>query len=389
MKGQLPARTKTALVLSIILSFTQPVLSYEPLTDASISIAVAGWFENKEGAENVFGPIGLWDTSAVTNFDGLFQNQAKFNEDISQWDVSKVTSMKHMFAGCAHFNQPLNWDVSKVVDMQMMFYGATFFEDSNNSLQTWDVSSVTNMNGMFTGATQFQGDLSLWKPKKVESFIGMFAYAASFDPSSLNDWDVSSATLMDRMFYRAGAFKAELCWETLQDDVSGVEMLCGSSGSFDPDCENTNVPYQAEECPEAYSEREEEYEAREPKQQQEQSESIGPSRGGSGGVGAMNPGASDVGRDNPEVTARGEDVVGGGTIQVDNSPPSSDYDFEIGTGVDDAAEDREIGPGQDSDSIFTNRAIDTESSGALQRRASWFFVFAVVLSFLVSGNLVL
>ena len=71
------------------------------------------------------------------------------------------------------------------------------------------------MKGMFSGATRFQGDLSLWNPKSVETFNGMFAYAASFDPIGLNEWDVSSAKFMDRMFYRAIRFEAELCWETL------------------------------------------------------------------------------------------------------------------------------------------------------------------------------
>ena len=71
------------------------------------------------------------------------------------------------------------------------------------------------MTSMFSGATRFQGDLSLWEPKKVESFSGMFAYAASFDPVNINAWDVSSAKYMDRMFYRAIKLRAQLCWETL------------------------------------------------------------------------------------------------------------------------------------------------------------------------------
>lgn len=96
------------------------------------------------------------------------------------------------------------------------FYGATFFEDNHNSLQNWDVSAVTSMKGMFSGATRFQGDLSLWDPAMVESFSSMFAYAASFDPAGgLNDWDVSNVKIMDRMFYRATKFEAELCWDTL------------------------------------------------------------------------------------------------------------------------------------------------------------------------------
>jgi surface protein len=103
--------SRATVVLLMLLSFSHSVLSAnskEPLTDTSISEALALWLENPEEAENVFGPIELWDTSEVTNLDNLFQNQAHFNRDISQWDVSKVTSMKKTFAACTKFNSPLN-----------------------------------------------------------------------------------------------------------------------------------------------------------------------------------------------------------------------------------------------------------------------------------------
>lgn len=125
-------------------------------------------------------------------------------------------------------------------------------------------------------------------------------------------------------------------------DASGVEMLCGSSGSFDPDCSNTNVPSGSEECPEAYSEMEEDYEVRESGQADQQAkdeEEDSPARGGSGGIGAMNPGAN--GRDHPERTVdgigEGEVVDRNSQVEEDRAeePPSSGYiDFQLGPVVD-------------------------------------------------------
>lgn len=78
------------------------------LTNEGLRNAVDLWLEDPEAAEREYGPIGEWDTSEVTNLDSLFQNQANFDEDISNWDVKRVTSMQYSFAACTYFNSPLN-----------------------------------------------------------------------------------------------------------------------------------------------------------------------------------------------------------------------------------------------------------------------------------------
>ena len=82
-----------------------------------------------------FGPIETWNTSMVTNMEGMFYGCDNFNGDLSLWDVSKVTNMKNMFFGCKNFT---------------------------SDLSLWDVSKVTNMEGMFNGCFKFNSDLSRW-----------------------------------------------------------------------------------------------------------------------------------------------------------------------------------------------------------------------------------
>ena len=122
--------------------------------------------KKKKNIEDKYGPIELWDTSAVTNMESLFNHVqmayvnpdiSAVNPDISAWDVSSVTTMYHMFEAASKFNQDLGkWNVSAVTDMEAMFFNAINF---NGNVRAWDVSSVTDMAEMFSGATSFNQQL--------------------------------------------------------------------------------------------------------------------------------------------------------------------------------------------------------------------------------------
>jgi hypothetical protein len=58
-------------------------------------------------------PIGLWDTSEVTDMSHLFENEVDFNEDISGWNVDAVTSMHDMFLHAEAFDQDLGWCIEE------------------------------------------------------------------------------------------------------------------------------------------------------------------------------------------------------------------------------------------------------------------------------------
>ncbi len=67
------------------------------ITDGNIANAINSWISDPTGASASYGDISVWDTSAVTNMDGLFYYKTTFNGNIASWDTSSVTSMANMF----------------------------------------------------------------------------------------------------------------------------------------------------------------------------------------------------------------------------------------------------------------------------------------------------
>lgn len=53
------------------------------ISDANIQQAVREWCCDRKIAMKKFGHIRKWDTSTVTNMQGLFKNKRQFNDDIS------------------------------------------------------------------------------------------------------------------------------------------------------------------------------------------------------------------------------------------------------------------------------------------------------------------
>jgi surface protein len=65
-------------------------------------------------SSNFDGNITDWDTSSVTNMQGLFYYSV-FNKDISGWDVSSVTNMGYFVKDNTDFYQNLSsWRVSQI-----------------------------------------------------------------------------------------------------------------------------------------------------------------------------------------------------------------------------------------------------------------------------------
>ena len=132
-----------------------------------------------------YGPMKTWRLGAdITDLTGLFQNNTKFNKDISGWDVSNVTNMSSMFYGATKFNKDISgWDVSNVTNMENMFRGANSF---NIDISGWNVNNVNNAKNMFkktSGSNAFDQNLSWWwrnKTKTQLSISGDLSYV-SFD----------------------------------------------------------------------------------------------------------------------------------------------------------------------------------------------------------------
>ena len=151
------------------------------LTNANFQTAVDLWFDNQAEANAIYGHIGDWNTSAVTDMSNAFKDRANFNEDISRWNVSSVTNFGGMFRDAESFNQDLgDWDTSSANSMHQMFTGAKAF---NQPIGNWNTTSVTNFNYMFSSAHSFNQDVSGWDVSLVTGMTDMFLNTESLSES--------------------------------------------------------------------------------------------------------------------------------------------------------------------------------------------------------------
>ena len=101
-----------------------------------------------------------FDTSNVTNMDGMFSNCALPEGFIleDKFDTSNVTYMHEMFERCIlpeGFSLGDKFDTSNVTDMSCMFYGCKFPEGFSLG-DKFDTSNVTDMYKMFEGCENFE-----------------------------------------------------------------------------------------------------------------------------------------------------------------------------------------------------------------------------------------
>ncbi len=115
--------------------------------------------------------MNTWNTSSVTNMQGMFDNTISFNQNIGGWNTSNVNDMSLMFLGATNFNQNIGgWNTGNVNNMLGMFTGATSF---NQNIAGWNTGNVTSMNSMFNGATAFNQSLATWNISNVVNMTAM------------------------------------------------------------------------------------------------------------------------------------------------------------------------------------------------------------------------
>lgn len=189
-------------------------------TDIPNFSSVDSFYQMFEGCKSLVGnpSFNQWDTSSVTNMQGMFEGAILFNQPIGSWDTSKVTSMRSMFNYAEKFNQPIsNWDTGKVTDMVAMFYNAYVF---NQPIGNWDTSKVTNMEAMFYNATKFDQPIGDWDTGNVTNMSAMFKFShtslTKYDfNQDISRWNTSKVKNMSQMFYRTFKFNQPIGnWDT-------------------------------------------------------------------------------------------------------------------------------------------------------------------------------
>jgi surface protein len=181
--------------------------------------------------------IGIWDTSNVTNMEGMFSGAESFNRDIGSWDTSNVTNMGQMFSGAASFDQDIGtWNTSNVTNMAQVFSGAASFDQD---IGTWNTSNVTNMDDMFSNTTVFNQNIGTWDTSNVTNMAAMFSGAASFN-RDIGTWNTGSVTDMAQMFDGAASFNQDIgTWNTGR--VTDMAQMFSGAASFDQDIGTWNT----------------------------------------------------------------------------------------------------------------------------------------------------
>ena len=96
--------------------------------------------------------------------------------------------------------------------------------------EEWDVSRVTDMERIFYQANSFNADVSKWDVSRVTNMGYMFEEASSFN-MDLSKWDVSRVTNMVMMFAHANSFNMDLSkWDVSR--ASSVYNMFMHASSF-------------------------------------------------------------------------------------------------------------------------------------------------------------
>ena len=193
-------------------------------------------------AEKFNGDISTWNTTNVTLMAGLFNGARSFNGDISNWNTTNVTNMMFMFTNAVKFNGDIsNWDTAKVTNMDRMFTNAQEFNQNINTLgKSWNTSAVASMERMFQGALKFNGAISNWDTAKITNMSGMFTNAQAFnqDINTNGDrWNTKNVTNMAQVFQGALKFNGDISnWNTAK--VTTMEGLFENAEKFNGNISN-------------------------------------------------------------------------------------------------------------------------------------------------------
>ena len=232
-------------------------------TNQTLRSAVDLHLRDKNRADEIFGPIGTWDVTAVTDMSGLFRGAHHFNEDISKWEFPKVTDMSHFFFGAERFNGDISkWRFPEVTNMSHFFFGADNFSGDiskwkfpkvtdmsfffsrawsfNGDISKWEFPEVTDMSDFFSSAYRFDGDISKWEFPQVTDMGGFFRDAWSFR-GDISDWKFPKVTDMSHFFFGADNFDGDISkWEFPQ--VTDMEGFFRGAWSFRGDISDWKFP---------------------------------------------------------------------------------------------------------------------------------------------------
>lgn len=210
-------------------------------TKDELQNAVNNWCNNinRDQIIDAYGYITYWKFSKkIWSLEGLFENQATFNEDLSGWNVSNIQCTRRMFNGCVSFlGLGLeNWKTYWFYNTAGMFYGC---ENLICNLSAWNVSNIKYAQHMFGGCSNFNSDLSNWRFKQLTDSGFMFYGCENFN-ADLSAWNVKNATTIEYMFHGCDNFNSDLsAWNVT--NVTNMRNMFYNCERFNSDLSNWNV----------------------------------------------------------------------------------------------------------------------------------------------------
>ena len=154
------------------------------------------------GSHFPFIDIRHFDTSNVTNMESIFADLHKVTSlDLSGLNVKKVSNIQYIFSGSNDL-QSLNlsgWELDSITNMSFMFNGLKQLISLN--LTAFTTKNVTNMSYMFFGTKKLANlNLSSFDTSNVTNMAGMFQSMESLTSLNLSNFNTSNVTDMNNMF---------------------------------------------------------------------------------------------------------------------------------------------------------------------------------------------
>ena len=167
---------------------------------ASFNSAMSLLNSNQSRAEEMYGPLAMWDISRVTSLYSTFQH-ATFQHstfDVSKWDVSKVTTLSQskFFLSCLRCcgadTTSWHWHRQRHLMASSKCLQAYRF---NADLSKWDVSNVNNMHQskFFLSCLRCCriADTTSWHwHRQCHLMASCAAFSSAHQFNDLSKWDV-------------------------------------------------------------------------------------------------------------------------------------------------------------------------------------------------------
>ncbi len=144
------------------------------------------------------------------NEDGSIKGDEQKILRIDQWGTNEWSSMSSAFAGCINLDMIATDlpNINATENFSSMFFNCQALI-GNSTMNQWDVSNAIWISRMFWKATLFNQPIGDWDVSQVIAMSSLFNEAASFN-QPLENWDVTQVRNMAFMFRKADSFNQNL-----------------------------------------------------------------------------------------------------------------------------------------------------------------------------------